>query len=126
MFDGKIFFGVAGTPIRNTARVKSAFAEAEPVPFTLAKRTTKSLILVEFVTKCRCLCSEPILGSFQAKRKVVEAAGTTFRKKGHQYDSNHIEGPIDLEKFKYRARKGNDRRPFGPRSALAEYLRLAL
>jgi hypothetical protein len=44
MFDGKIFFAVTGTPIRNTALVNSAFADAEPVPFTFAKRTTKSFI----------------------------------------------------------------------------------
>jgi hypothetical protein len=43
MLDGKIFFGVTGTPILKIALVKSAFAEAEPVPFTFAKRTTKSL-----------------------------------------------------------------------------------
>src|SRR5205823_2545048 len=48
MFDGKMFFGVTGTPIRNTALVNSAFADAEPVPFTFAKRTTKSLILLLF------------------------------------------------------------------------------
>ena len=46
MFDGKIFFGVTGTPIRKTAFVNRAFADAEPVPFTFAKRTTKSLILL--------------------------------------------------------------------------------
>jgi hypothetical protein len=45
MFDGKIFFGVTGTPRRNIAFVNRAFADAEPVPLTFAKRTTKSLIL---------------------------------------------------------------------------------
>ena len=46
MLDGKIFFGVTGTPRRNIALVKSALADAEPVPLTFAKRTTKSLILI--------------------------------------------------------------------------------
>jgi hypothetical protein len=45
MFEGKIFFGVTGIPILNIALVKSAFADADPVPFTFAKRTTKSLTL---------------------------------------------------------------------------------
>lgn len=44
MFDGKIFFGVTGTPIRKTALVNSALADAEPVPLTLANLITKSLI----------------------------------------------------------------------------------
>jgi hypothetical protein len=49
MFEGKMFFGVTGTPIRYTAFVNKAFADAEPVPFTFAKRTTKSFtaILIE-------------------------------------------------------------------------------
>jgi hypothetical protein len=46
MFEGKIFFGVTGTPMRKIALVKSAFAEAEPVPFTFANLTTKSFILI--------------------------------------------------------------------------------
>ena len=46
MFDGKIFFGVTGTPIRNTALVNSAFADAEPVPFTFANLITKSFIFM--------------------------------------------------------------------------------
>ena len=45
MLDGKMFFGVTGTPRRNIAFVNRAFADADPVPFTFAKRTTKSLIL---------------------------------------------------------------------------------
>ena len=49
MFEGKIFFGVTGTPIRKTAFVKSAFALAEPVPLTLAKRITKSLVLFSLI-----------------------------------------------------------------------------
>ena len=44
MFDGNIFFGVTGTPIRKTALVNKALADADPVPFTFANLTTKSFI----------------------------------------------------------------------------------
>ncbi len=46
MFDGKMFFGVTGTPILKIAFVNSAFADAEPVPFTFANLITKSLIII--------------------------------------------------------------------------------
>jgi hypothetical protein len=49
--EGKIFLGVTGIPIRNMALAKRKLALAEPVPFTLAKRTTKSftlLFIIEF------------------------------------------------------------------------------
>jgi hypothetical protein len=45
MFEGKMFFGVTGTPIRKIAFVKSALALADPVPLTLANLTTKSFTL---------------------------------------------------------------------------------
>jgi hypothetical protein len=45
MLEGKIFFAVTGIPIRKTALVNSAFADADPVPFTLANLTTKSFVL---------------------------------------------------------------------------------
>ena len=38
--------GATGMPIRSTARANSSFALAEPEPFTLAKRTTKSFMLL--------------------------------------------------------------------------------
>ena len=46
MFEGKIFFGVTKTPILKIAFANNKFAEAEPVPLTFAKRTTKSFILL--------------------------------------------------------------------------------
>jgi hypothetical protein len=48
MLDGNMFFGVTGTPILNTALVNKAFADAEPVPFTLANLTTKSLTGISY------------------------------------------------------------------------------
>src|SRR5579875_2030135 len=45
IFEGKMLRGVAGTPMRRIARANSRLALAEPEPFTLAKRTTKSLTL---------------------------------------------------------------------------------
>ena len=44
IFDGKIFFGLTGIPIRNTALANKLFALAEPVPLTLANLITNSLI----------------------------------------------------------------------------------
>ena len=51
MLEGKIFLGVAGTPILKTDLANIRLALAEPVPFTLAKRTVKSFIFiaVEFI-----------------------------------------------------------------------------
>ena len=46
LFDGKMFFGVTGMSIRNTALVNKALADAEPVPLTLANLTTKSLTFI--------------------------------------------------------------------------------
>src|SRR5450432_3512150 len=43
MLDGKMLRGLTGTPMRRIALAKSAFAEADPEPFTLANLTTKSL-----------------------------------------------------------------------------------
>src|SRR4051812_10565813 len=57
MFDGKIFFGVTGTPSRKMAFVKSAFADAEPVPFTFANRTTKSFTLWLLLALSGEICS---------------------------------------------------------------------
>lgn len=48
MFDGKMFLGLAATPIRSTDRANKAFAEAEPEPFTFANLTTKSLTAAMF------------------------------------------------------------------------------
>src|SRR5215510_7507781 len=42
MLEGKILRGATGTPMRITARANISFALAEPDPFTLAKRITKS------------------------------------------------------------------------------------
>src|SRR5713101_5380096 len=42
MLDGKMLRGLTGTPMRRIALAKSAFAEADPDPFTLANLTTKS------------------------------------------------------------------------------------
>ena len=44
ILEGKIFFGVTGTPILKMALQKSKLALADPVPFTLANLTTKSFI----------------------------------------------------------------------------------
>jgi hypothetical protein len=44
MFDGKMFFGLTGIPIRNSDFAKIVLAEAEPDPFTVANLTTKSLM----------------------------------------------------------------------------------
>jgi hypothetical protein len=49
MFDGKIFLGVAGTPIRKIDLVKREFALAEPVPLTVANLMTKSLIFTSLI-----------------------------------------------------------------------------
>src|SRR5687767_6073899 len=43
MFDGKMFRGDTGTPMRRIERANSSFADAEPEPFTFANLTTKSL-----------------------------------------------------------------------------------
>jgi hypothetical protein len=51
MFDGNMFFGVTGTPMRKTALVNKALADAEPVPLTFANRTTKSFILILVIKK---------------------------------------------------------------------------
>ena len=48
MFDGKIFRGLAETPIRSTARANNAFAEADPDPLTFANFMTKSLTATMF------------------------------------------------------------------------------
>ena len=42
MFDGKMLREAIGTPIRRIDLANSRLALAEPEPFTLAKRTTKS------------------------------------------------------------------------------------
>src|SRR5450755_1174735 len=42
MLEGKMLRGLTGTPMRRIALAKSAFAEADPEPFTLANLTTKS------------------------------------------------------------------------------------
>src|SRR5450631_3165643 len=42
MLEGKMLRGLTGTPMRRIALEKSAFAEADPEPFTLANLTTKS------------------------------------------------------------------------------------
>ena len=44
MFDGKMFFGVTGMPMRNSVLANIVFALAEPEPLTVANLTTKSLI----------------------------------------------------------------------------------
>src|SRR4029450_11304068 len=44
MLEGKIFRGATGTPIPMPARANISFALAEPDPFTLAKRMTKSFM----------------------------------------------------------------------------------
>jgi hypothetical protein len=49
MLEGKIFLGVTGIPILKIAFVNKKLALAEPVPFTLAKRITKSLIFWFFI-----------------------------------------------------------------------------
>src|SRR4029079_15691152 len=43
MFDGKMLRELTGTPMRRIDFAKSAFADAEPEPLTLANLTTKSL-----------------------------------------------------------------------------------
>src|SRR5258708_23201141 len=43
MFDGKMFFGLTGTPMRNTVFANMVFALADPEPFTVANLQTKSL-----------------------------------------------------------------------------------
>src|SRR5476649_721054 len=42
MLEGKMLRGLTGTPMRRIDFAKSAFAEADPDPFTLANLTTKS------------------------------------------------------------------------------------
>ena len=49
MLDGKMFFGVTGTPIRKIALVNKALADAEPVPLTFANLTTKSFIFIQII-----------------------------------------------------------------------------
>ena len=43
MFDGKRFFPVTGMPMRKIACMRRLLALADPVPFTLASFTAKSL-----------------------------------------------------------------------------------
>jgi hypothetical protein len=43
MFEGKMFRGATGIPIRRIALANSRLADAEPEPLTLANLTTKSL-----------------------------------------------------------------------------------
>ena len=43
MFDGKRFFPETGIPMRKIVFMRSPFALAEPVPFTVAILTAKSL-----------------------------------------------------------------------------------
>jgi hypothetical protein len=43
MLEGKMFLGETGMPMRKMAFANMSFALAEPVPFTLANRITKSL-----------------------------------------------------------------------------------
>jgi hypothetical protein len=50
MFDGKMFRGETGTPMRRIERAKSSFADAEPEPLTFANLTTKSLTAAIFFT----------------------------------------------------------------------------
>ena len=42
MFDGKMFFALTGTPMRNNDLAQRRFALAEPDPLTLANFSTKS------------------------------------------------------------------------------------
>ena len=42
MFEGKMFLGAMGTPIRRIDFANSRFALADPDPLTLANRITKS------------------------------------------------------------------------------------
>ncbi len=44
MFDGKRFLPVTGMPIRKIACIMRLFALADPVPFTLASLSAKSLM----------------------------------------------------------------------------------
>src|SRR5690554_800097 len=49
MLEGKMFLGLTGMPIRKIALANKKFALADPVPLTLANRTTKSFILGFFL-----------------------------------------------------------------------------
>src|SRR4051812_33392097 len=72
MLDGKIFFGVTGTPMRKTAFVNKAFADAEPVPLTFAKRITKSLIFIYFdLSNVRTVRVIPLSGKLGMTRQGV-------------------------------------------------------
>src|SRR6516162_1432441 len=46
MLDGNMLRGATGTPMRRMARANSSLALAEPDPFTLANRMTKSFTLL--------------------------------------------------------------------------------
>src|SRR5262245_30203098 len=50
MFDGKMFFGLTGMPMRNTVLANIVFALADPEPFTVANLQTKSLTPLMFNT----------------------------------------------------------------------------
>src|SRR6202789_599244 len=45
MFDGKMFRGAIGAPMRRIDRANRRLARADPEPLTLAKRMTKSFTL---------------------------------------------------------------------------------
>src|SRR5262245_48431983 len=44
MFEGKMFLGLTGMPMRNSVLANIVLAEAEPEPFTVANLMTKSLV----------------------------------------------------------------------------------
>src|SRR3954468_23812059 len=66
ILEGKIFFGVTGIPILKIAFVNKKFALADPVPFTLAKRITKSFTLLStaFFTTLRFAFFAAVLVTF--------------------------------------------------------------
>src|ERR1700682_3854377 len=61
MFDGKMFLGDTGMPMRRKLFANSSFAQAEPEPLTLANLTTKSFnasilfVVVVVIRSCRFL-----------------------------------------------------------------------
>src|SRR5258706_6889747 len=72
MFEGKMLRAATGTPMRSTARANSAFADAEPEPFTFENLTTKSLTraigFIALVSRHDVRCA------LRAGRRLVRAA----------------------------------------------------
>src|SRR5215813_3631948 len=82
MLEGKMFFGLTASPMRNNVLAKMVLALAEPEPLTVANFTTKSLMP---------LMSEPALPSAQIGVVVHQTSARRLRFDVHEL--LHVPGP---------------------------------